>query len=363
VGAVTSIQEQSINELDEAGETRLYRALRHFWHPVMLSSELTDAPQRVVLLDELLVVARMAGSVRCFADLCAHRGAALSCGWLENDELRCAYHGWTYGADGRCTAIPSRFGRVIPERARLRSFAAREAYGMVWVCLAAEPKFGLPRCDYFDDPRYRVVMGPVYEWQSSAPRRVENFVDFAHFAWVHDGVLGSREHPEVPEHEVWREEPDLRFTRLVSEPVSGFTKMAPDTVADGWVDVDYDYRLTLPLTVCFNRTSRPGGESYVLMMSASPTGPKLTRSFWMLCRNYAMDEDDEDFINFERLVLEQDKRVVESQRPEMLPFDLSAELHIRGVDKVSVEYRRWLIELAKQLEPATAGPQIARGSR
>jgi vanillate O-demethylase monooxygenase subunit len=98
-------------------------------------------------------------------------------------------------------------------------------------------------------------------------------------------------------------------------------------------------------------------------MSASPTGPKLTRSFWLLCRNYALDEDDEDFLAFEKLVLEQDKRVVESQRPEMLPFDLSAELHIRGVDKVSVEYRRWLIELAKELEPATAGPQITRDRR
>jgi vanillate O-demethylase monooxygenase subunit len=357
---VTSIREQSINELDEAGEARLHRALRHFWHPVMLSSDLTDTPQQVVLLDELLVVARMAGSIRCFADICAHRGAALSRGWLENDELRCAYHGWTYGSDGRCTAIPSRFGSVIPARARLRSFAAQEAYGIVWVCLAPKPKFELPRFDYFDDPRYRVTIGPVYEWRSSAPRRVENFVDFAHFAWVHDGVLGSRDRPEVPEHEVWREGPELRFTRLVSEPVSGFTKVAPDAVADGWVDVDYDYHLTLPLTVCFNRTSRPGGKSYVLMMSASPAGPKLTRSFWLLCRNYAMDEDDEEFLAFENVVLNQDRRVVESQRPEMLPFDLSAELHIRGVDKVSVEYRRWLVELANQLEPADHGIEVVR---
>jgi phenylpropionate dioxygenase-like ring-hydroxylating dioxygenase large terminal subunit len=353
--AVKSIRAQAMNELDEAGEARLYRALRHFWHPVMLARDLTDEPQRVVLLDELLVMARMAGDVKCFADLCAHRGAALSEGWVQDDELRCAYHGWTYGPDGRCTAIPSRFGQVVPQRARIPSFAAREAYGIIWVCLAPEPKFGLPRCDYFDDPRYRVVVGPVYEWRSSAPRRMENFVDFAHFAWVHDGVLGSRDKPEVPEHEVWREGSELRFTRLVSEPVSGFTKVASNASGDGWADVDYDYRLTMPLTVCFNRTIHPGGESYVLMMSASPTGPKLTRSFWLLCRNYALDENDGDFVAFEKNVLEQDRRVVESQRPEMLPFDLSAELHIRGVDKVSVEYRRWLVELAGQLEPVTAG--------
>jgi vanillate O-demethylase monooxygenase subunit len=45
--------------------------------------------------------------------------------------------------------------------------------------------------------------------------------------------------------------------------------------------------------------------------------------------------------------LEQDRVVVESQRPEELPIDLASELHIKGVDRVSIEYRRWLIELAK----------------
>jgi hypothetical protein len=28
-----------------------------------------------------------------------------------------------------------------------------------------------------------------------------------------------------------------------------------------------------------------------------------------------------------------------------LPVDLSAELHIRGIDAISLEYRRWLVEL------------------
>jgi vanillate O-demethylase monooxygenase subunit len=43
--------------------------------------------------------------------------------------------------------------------------------------------------------------------------------------------------------------------------------------------------------------------------------------------------------------LEQDRVVVESQRPEELPIDLSEELHIKGVDQASIEYRRWLLEL------------------
>jgi phenylpropionate dioxygenase-like ring-hydroxylating dioxygenase large terminal subunit len=349
------------NELDRAGEARLYLALRHFWQPVMLAADLSDRPQRAELLGEQLVLVRMAGEIRCFADRCAHRGAALSLGWLEDDQIRCRYHGWTYGPDGSCTAIPARFGTVVPGRARLHSYLADERYGIVWVCLMPEPALPLPEFPEFGSPGYRVTMGPVYEWKSSAHRRVENFVDFAHFAWVHDGVLGSHENPEVEDHDVWRDGPALRFTRQVAEPVSGFTKLAAD--AEGWVDVAYDYALTLPLTVHFTRTTRPGGDCYVLMMSASPMGPKTTRSFWALARNYALEEADEEFVRFERLVQEQDRPVVESQRPELLPFDLSAELHIRGVDKVSVEYRRWLVELAKQLEPGVPGASPAGPSR
>ena len=218
--------------------------------------------------------------------------------------------------------------------------------------LEAGAQVRVPRFDEFDDSRYRVTLGPVYEWRSSAHRRMENFVDFSHFAWVHDGVLGSHDKPEVPDHDVWRDGAELRFTRSVSEPVAGFTKLAAHADLRGWVEVDYDYVLSLPLTVRFCRTTCERGDSYVLMMAASPTGPKVTRSFWLLARNYAMEESDEEFLSFERLVQEQDRPIVESQRPEMLPFDLSAELHIRGVDKVSVEYRRWLVELSQQLEPA-----------
>ena len=55
------------------------------------------------------------------------------------------------------------------------------------------------------------------------------------------------------------------------------------------------------------------------------------------------------------MILEQDRVVVESQRPEELPIDLSLELHIKGVDRVSIDYRRWLGEIA-----ATEATLLAR---
>src|SRR5947209_2409948 len=119
--------------------------MRHCWHPVMYSSQLSDGPEPVILLDERLVLIRLGGQVRCFADLCVHRGTALSLGQVEDDQIRCAYHGWTYGPDGVCTSIPARFGTNIPRRARLRVYNVAEESGLIWVCLEDDPVFPIPR--------------------------------------------------------------------------------------------------------------------------------------------------------------------------------------------------------------------------
>ncbi len=353
------------NELDVAGEARLYRAMRRFWHPVMYASELTDGPRRAVLLEEPVVLVRLGGAVRCFADLCVHRGTALSLGWIEGDELRCAYHGWTYGSDGVCTRIPSRFGDNIPRRARLRPYRVAEANGLIYVCLE-EPFFPLPEFPQYADVGFRVIQVPSYDWDTSAARRIENYVDFAHFAWVHDGILGDRNHPEVPDHDVWRDGHGLRFGEAFfhephAEPEYGEVARSRDRGGlpdqTGTILADKSYDLFIPYTVLLDQRL-PGDRHYLLFFSCSPVGPKTTRCFTRIGRNYELDEaSDAKFVEFNELIVGQDRAVVESQRPEELPVDLSDELHIRGVDRVSLEYRKWLIELMR-LVPAgePAGP-------
>ena len=115
-------------------------ALCQYWHPVARSTEVTDKPVKVKLLDQPLALWRSNGQIAAFYDLCVHRGTPLSLGWLDNGELVCAYHGWRYGADGSCTRIPSLPpDRSIPAKARASSFKAEERYGLIWVCLG-EPK-------------------------------------------------------------------------------------------------------------------------------------------------------------------------------------------------------------------------------
>lgn len=53
---------------------------------------------------------------------------------------------------------------------------------------------------------------------------------------------------------------------------------------------------------------------------------------------------DEQVRQFQDVIIKQDIPIVESQRPELLPLDLQAELHLRS-DRTAIAYRKWLREL------------------
>ena len=57
--------------------------LRQYWHPVLWSKEVADKPVPAKLLDQPLVIWRANGNLSVFYDLCIHRGAALSLGWVN----------------------------------------------------------------------------------------------------------------------------------------------------------------------------------------------------------------------------------------------------------------------------------------
>jgi hypothetical protein len=63
------------------------------WFPVARADEVEDRPTKARLLDVDLVVYRTGDVARVARDLCFHRGAALSMGWVEGDLIVCPYHG------------------------------------------------------------------------------------------------------------------------------------------------------------------------------------------------------------------------------------------------------------------------------
>jgi phenylpropionate dioxygenase-like ring-hydroxylating dioxygenase large terminal subunit len=310
--------------------------LRHFWHPVAIADELNDRPLAVKLLDEPIVLWRAAGKPVALHDLCIHRGTPLSLGWVENENIVCRYHGWSYDCAGACTRIPSiPVDRAIPRKARVPRYHCVQRYGLIFVCLD-EPRRPIVDFPEFELPEYRAFFFGRHHWKASAARMIENFMDISHFPWVHPGTLGNRAKPLVPNIKVERRDGEFYF-EVESE---GQSRTDPAVVTADRVT----YRIILPFTI-YNERITPAGDRLVLFFLASPITDKEIDRYMFVARNYALDESDEKFRKFSLEVAEQDRIVVESQRPEALPLDLSEELHLRGPDNCAVVYRRMLREL------------------
>jgi len=314
--------------------------MANYWHPIAIGRDVTDQPQRFALLGTDLVAFRTTGGdVRVFTDLCIHRGVALSLGFIEDDILHCGYHGWAYDDTGKCVHIPSLPpGSSIPSKARAIVHRVVEHYGLVWVALD-EPVAdvsGFPLGEW-DDPEYRTFVSHHYVWKTSAGRSVENFMDLSHFPYVHDGILGSRENTVVAEHEVEDRDGVLYYYYEAPEP-STLHSDADEMVL-------WEYYLTGPFTIHLCKTV-PNGERTLISMASSPTDTALTHMFLWIARNYDHDpEHDQTFIDFTHTIMEQDRLVVESQRPEQIPIDLRDELHLKVPDASGIAYRKLLAEI------------------
>lgn len=309
--------------------------LRQYWHPVAWADELGDKPFGARLLDERVVVYRTGDQVVAFKDLCAHRGTPLSMGRIDDGKLVCAYHAWAYAPDGACVRIPSLGpGQSIPLKARATVYRAAIRYGVIWVSLD-EPRAPIPECSEIEDPAFYTMPAKFDIWDTGAGRMVENFADFSHFAWVHPGINGTPDDPVAPSYQLERHGNELRYA--VSLP--------GEFGAGTWERVEHRYRIVPPFSIQLTRIMS-GGRRYVLSLFVQPVSSKKIRRFLLISRNYNFDESYDDQVRkYLEIVTAQDRAIIESQRPEELPIDLSEEFHLRGPDAASIEYRRLLAEM------------------
>ena len=319
------------------------QAQRACWHPVGFAADLAGQPKAADLLGEPLVLWRgRDGSPRAMTDVCVHRGTALSLGRVSGDEIVCAYHGWRYAADGRCVAIPQlQDPQRVPAKARVASFRAQERYGLIWVALE-EPRWPLPEVPELDSGGWAVVFAGPYAWQCDAARQVENFTDLGHFPWVHPGLLGDPARPVVPRHEVRTEGHVLHYT--IVRPEAPNTEDFPvfSNEQAGPPERHSRYQLHLPYTIVL-RLGWGGARGMVYFFASQPSSAGSCTGYVVIGRNYNLDQPDDVIQDFEDTIFGQDQVVVESQRPERVPFDLADELHLK-FDAVAVAYRKAMRE-------------------
>ena len=278
------------------------------------------------------------------SDLCVHRGTALSLGRVQGDELVCAYHGWRYGADGRCVAIPQKEDpAAVPAKARVAAYRVQERYGLIWVALE-EPRWPLPEVPELENGDWTVVPAGPYRWRCDAARQVENFTDFGHFPWVHPGLLGDPERPVVPQHQVHTDEP--RAALRDRPPRGAQQRRLPGLRQRAGRAAGTAQPVRAAPAVHDRAAARLGRRSAAWCTSSPPSRSYGDRcaGYVLIGRNYNLDQPDRVIQEFEDTIFGQDQVVVESQRPERVPFDLAAELHLR-FDAVAVAYRKAMRDL------------------
>jgi phthalate 4,5-dioxygenase oxygenase subunit len=173
--------------------TSMGKALRRFWMPALLSSEITEndsVPVRLRILGEDLVAFRdTKGRVGIVDAYCPHKRAPLFFGRNEECGLRCVYHGWKFDVQGNCVDIPNIVPpdnyETIVTRMKIVGYETREAGGLVWVYMGPKGSAPeLPHMEWLDLPPEYVHISRWLQ-KSNWVQGMEGEIDTSHISFLH----------------------------------------------------------------------------------------------------------------------------------------------------------------------------------
>jgi 5,5'-dehydrodivanillate O-demethylase len=171
--------------IDQCGaDTLSGQYIRRFWNPVALLDDVSPGRARDIhILNEHFTYYRGAsGTPHLVSALCPHRHVQLSLGWVEDDCIRCIYHGWKYDESGQCIEQPAErenFARKV----RVPSYPLRVEHGLVFAYLGPAEPPPFPSLAMLDRPG--TVRTSSYLRNTNFLNAIENNADWIHLAFVH----------------------------------------------------------------------------------------------------------------------------------------------------------------------------------
>jgi len=291
--------------------TPMGELLRRYWMPIAALTEFDTASVKPVRLlgEDLVLYKDLQGTYGLIDRQCAHRRADLSYGYVETCGLRCNYHGWLFGEDGRCIEQPyddiaAREGR-FKEKIHIKSYPVETKGGLVWAYLGPQPAPLVPSWEpfYWQNGFRQIVFAEVpCNWFQCQ----ENSIDPVHFEWMHmnwDVRLRGRLGPYSPKHlKVDFEEFDYGFVyRRIREGMTesdplwtiGRVCLWPNALFTGthfeW-RVPVDDENTLSVTWAFERVPRER-EPYEQQSIPSWRGPIKDPATGRWISSHVMNQD------------------------------------------------------------------------
>ena len=165
--------------------------LRRYWHPVAFCDEINDLPKSIRILGEDLVLFRDGGGrLGCLELHCSHRGTSLEFGRIEKRGIRCCYHGWQFGVDGKILDTPGEPpDSTYKERLFHGAYPTKESVGMIFVYMGPpDKKPPIPIFDTYDIPGYRLVPHGKDVMPCNWLQMQDNAMDPAHTTFLHSRI-------------------------------------------------------------------------------------------------------------------------------------------------------------------------------
>lgn len=270
--------------------------LKNFWWPLAFSNEITNTPQTLRRFGKDFVVQRTDQGIS--------------------------------------------FARTLSDGQTLR-YDTAERYGWMFAFMGDLPqneRLPIPDLPYIEDTvTYKRTQGN-FEWNVHYARALENGVDASHTPFVHGGSFGNPDEPQIEDYETIVDDRSCMATiHLKPSPAKGlwgrlYKSKKRDTVVKtvvGW---------WMP-NMSILEVHLPMG-TLMIFNAHIPIDDTKTVSKWIGLRTFFKGSwADANAAQRVVKIFMQDKAVVEAQRPEILPYDLGAELHVKS-DAVQIAFRK-----------------------
>ncbi|MDZ8239470.1 MAG: Rieske 2Fe-2S domain-containing protein [Nostoc sp. ChiQUE01a] len=325
------------------------------WYPVIFVQDLPQhRPYGFSLYDEPLVLFQDAsGKFACLKDICPHRTAKLSQGQVIDGKLECLYHGWQFGANGKCLHIPQLLaGATIPHNACVKSFTVVEKQGIVWLWPGNPEEADeelLPILTELDAPKF-IKRDYLLNLPYDQSYFIENVIDPAHIPINHNGKRFKRQNAQPLEMEV---------LDVSSQGIRGRYRNQKNQTS--WIYLEFIAPNLVRYAVWKEQGLFGGADLYSL-----PLGKGKCK---ILLRNYdsvlpwKKRIEPRWFEHFGRnRILEEDLELIREQQMQIESLGKEMKelfLPLKTSDMLVIEYRKWLDKYGSDL-PFYQGYETAK---
>jgi len=184
--------------------------LRRYWHPVALTSEVSETPKEIRILGEELVIFKTSkNNIGLVHKACPHRRASLVYGKTEERGIRCCYHGWLFSTDGEILETPgedsnSKQATKLRKTFKLGAYPVIEFNGLIFSYLGPMDKIPeFPHYDAFEIPG-NITRPYRIEYNCNWIQVLDAIMDPVHTSFLHgqsSGIQFSEGFAEVGEIE------------------------------------------------------------------------------------------------------------------------------------------------------------------